>query len=204
MTALKQRPLSGQGPVVLKMATPEAWLPIALSRMDLVLSDHAHCEKKAAANALSMLQVYPELPGLPAQMARLAREESAHLARVLAILERRGWPLLRDEGDPYAQKLQGLIRQPFRERKLDRFLVAAIIEARSCERLALLAQGLQHDEELSRFYAELAQSEDGHQELFHRLACQATSPLEATTRLEELLQHEARLLSDLPLRPAVH
>jgi tRNA-(ms[2]io[6]A)-hydroxylase len=197
------RPLGGQGPVLLRCVTHPDWLPLALAHLDEVLIDHAHCEKKAAANALSLLQAYPELPGLPAQMARLAREESAHLARVLALLERRGLTLTRDKGDPYAQGLQALVRKTQPERRLDRLLVAAVIEARSCERLALLAGGLP-DPELRRFYAELAQSEDGHQELFFRLACLAADEAAARARLDELLQAEAELLVRLPLRAAIH
>src|SRR6476620_6187801 len=119
--------------VTLRCETGPRWLPNALAHLDEVLVDHAHCEKKAAANALSLLQAYPDVPGLPAQMARLAREESAHLARVLALLERRGLTLSRDKGDPYAQGLQLLVRKTHPERRLDRLLVAAIIEARSCE-----------------------------------------------------------------------
>src|SRR6186997_384037 len=130
-----RRPLSGIGPVQLRRATDPRWLPLALERFDEVLVDHAHCEKKAAANALSLLQAYPEIPGLPAQMARLAREESAHLARVLALMEERGLVLTRDAGDPYAQRLQELVRKSQPERRMDRLLVAALIEARSCERL---------------------------------------------------------------------
>jgi tRNA-(ms[2]io[6]A)-hydroxylase len=176
---------------------------LAVERFTEVLVDHAHCEKKAAANALSLLQSYPELDGLPAHMARLAREESAHLARVLRLMEERGLKLLKDEGDPYAQELQRLVRKPYEQRRLDRLLIAAIIEARSCERLALLAEALP-DEPLRRFYAELAQSEDGHQSLFHRLAVQASGEAEAEARLEELLAAEAAVVARLPLRAAVH
>jgi tRNA 2-(methylsulfanyl)-N6-isopentenyladenosine37 hydroxylase len=127
---IERRPLSGAAVVQLASRTDPRWLPQALERFDEVLIDHAHCEKKAAANALSLMQSYPEIPGLPAQMARLAREESAHLARVLALMERRGLMLTRDTGDPYAQKLQALIRKTQPERRLDRLLVAAVIEAR--------------------------------------------------------------------------
>ncbi len=189
--------------VVLKVATHPDWLPLALGHFDEVLLDHAHCEKKAAANALSILQAYPTVPGLPAQMARLAREEAAHLARVLQVMEARGLVLGIDRGDPYAQGLQKLMRNPHPERQLDRFLVAAIIEARSHERLGLLASGLE-DESLKRFYEELAQSEDGHQRLFLRLAMEFTSVAVLEPRLEELLTREAELIQKLPLRPAIH
>src|SRR3954464_4953690 len=108
--------------IQLTRATDASWLPSALERFDEVLADHAHCEKKAAANALSLLQAYPEVPGLPAQMARLAREESAHLAKVLSLLEQRGLTLTRDGGDPYAKGLQKLLRNPPAQRRLDRLL----------------------------------------------------------------------------------
>jgi tRNA 2-(methylsulfanyl)-N6-isopentenyladenosine37 hydroxylase len=185
-------------PVVLKVATDPAWVQLAVARFDEVLEDHAHCEKKAAANALSLLQAYPDVPGLPAQMARLAREESSHLARVLALMDQRGVRLTRDHGDPYAQALVALCRS-----RLDRLLVAAIIEARSCERLDLLARHLD-DPELKRFYAELAQSEDGHQELFLRLASDAHGEAQATERLEALLREEADIVRKLPLRAGIH
>jgi tRNA-(ms[2]io[6]A)-hydroxylase len=187
----------------LRSATSPAWLEHALRHFDQVLVDHAHCEKKAAANALSLLQAYPTVPGLPAQMARLAREEAAHLARVLQLMEERGLALGRDGGDPYAQGLQALVRTGQVERPLDRLLVAGVIEARSAERLQLLAEFLE-DAGLKRFYAELAQSEDGHQRLFERLA-EAVAPVEVVqARLEALLVAEAALVARLPVRAAVH
>ena len=189
--------------IELRAATSADWLPLALERFDEILIDHAHCEKKAAANALSLLQAYPEVPGLPAQMARLAREESAHLARVLQVMEERGLILGKDLGDPYAQRLQKLMRTPAKERQLDRFLVAGLIEARSFERLALLADGLT-DAGLKKFYGELAKSEDGHTKLFARLAL-AIAPEEVVSeRLDALLDAEAELIRTLPVRAAIH
>jgi tRNA-(ms[2]io[6]A)-hydroxylase len=176
---------------------------VALADFDAVLVDHAHCEKKAAANALSLLQAYPDVPGLPAQMARLAREESAHLAKVLALMEERGLSLGRDGGDPYAKGLQALLRNGARERRLDRLLVAGIIESRSHERLALLAESLD-GARLRRFYAELARSEDGHQKLFVRLAQGLEEATVVEERLNALLDLEAALLAKLPVRAAIH
>jgi tRNA-(ms[2]io[6]A)-hydroxylase len=189
--------------IKLRVATDASWLPQALQRFDEVLIDHAHCEKKAAANALSLLQAYPEVPGLPALMARLAREESAHLAKVLQLMEERGLILGKDAGDPYAQGLQKLLRNPPKERQLDRFLVAGIIEARSAERLGLLARGLT-DPALKKFYAELETSEDGHQRLFLRLAREIAPDEVVSRRLAELLAGEAALIERLPIRAAVH
>lgn len=182
--------------------TPKAWARLALQRFDEVLIDHAHCEKKAAAHALSMLAAFPDAPGLPRAMARLAREEAGHLAQVLALMERRGLVLGRDAGDPYAQGLQALVRHPAAERLIDRLLISALIETRSEERLRLLAEALE-DEELKRFYGTLAEAEKGHGELFVRLARRA-SPASADARLAVLLREEARLVRGLPLRPAIH
>lgn len=187
----------------LKVVTDTQWLPHALAHFDEVLIDHAHCEKKAAANALSLLQAHPEVPGLPAQMARLAREESAHLAKVLELMDERGLTLGRDAGDPYAKGLQKLIRTGAKERRLDRLLVAGIIEARSHERLALLADGLT-EPSLKRLYAELAKSEDGHQRLFVRLAHGIEAEAVVNERLDALLTGEAELMASLPLRAAIH
>ena len=180
--------------------TPRAWAALAVERFDEVLIDHAHCEKKAAAHALSMLAAFPSVVGLPRAMARLAREEAGHLAQVLRLLEKRGLSLGRDPGDPYAQGLQALVRQPARERLLDRLLISALSETRSEERLRLLAGALR-EPELQEFYARLAQAEKGHGELFLRLARRCG---DVEDRLHELLRAEARLMRELPLRPAIH
>ena len=180
--------------------TREAWVELAIERFDEVLVDHAHCEKKAAAHALSMLAAFPGEPGLARAMARLAREEAGHLAQVLALVERRGLSLGRDRGDPYAQGLQALVRQPARERLLDRLLISALIEARSEERLRLLGERLP-DPDLRRFYARLAQAEKGHGQLFWRMAGDCEGREE---RFLVLSQAEARLVRELPLRPAIH
>ncbi len=201
MSTLPRRRPAPRG-VALRVPTSPAWLPAALAALDAVLVDHAHCEKKAAANALSLLQAYPDAPGLAVHMARLAREEAAHLALVLQWLERRGLALGRDRGDPYAQGLQALVRTGAGERQLDRLLVASLIEARSCERLALLASGLPEGE-LRDFYARLARSEDGHQRLFLRLA-ERLHGAAAQERLDVLLEEEAALVRRLPVRAAIH
>src|SRR5512140_717357 len=184
----------------LLVQTPRAWVTQAVERFDEVLVDHAHCEKKAAAHALSMLAAFPSTPGLPRAMARLAREEAGHLAQVLLLMEKRGLVLGRDAGDPYAQGLQAQVRQPARERLLDRLLISALIEARSEERLRLLGEALA-DAELREFYLKLAESEEGHGELFLKLARQQPG---AEDRLHELLRVEAELIRTLPVRPAIH
>lgn len=189
-----------KAPVELLCQTPPAWVRLAIERFDEVLVDHAHCEKKAAAQALSLLAAFPSEPGLPRAMARLAREEAGHLAQVLAMMEKRGLSLGRDAGDPYAQGLQAMVRQPARERLLDRLLVSALIEMRSEERLRLLGQHLP-DPALREFYGRLADAERGHGELFLRLARKGEG---FAVRAGQMLAAEARLIRELPLRPAIH
>jgi tRNA-(ms[2]io[6]A)-hydroxylase len=188
--------------VELLATTPSAWVRLAVDRFDEVLVDHAHCEKKAAAQALSMVAAFPDVPGLARAMARLAREEAGHLAHVLQLLEKRRLRLGRDPGDPYAQALQKHVRQPTAERLLDRLLVSALIELRSRERLELLSKHLP-EAELRNFYARLAAAEAGHGALFWRLA-QKASPEAAAGRASELAAAEARIVRDLPVRPAIH
>jgi tRNA-(ms[2]io[6]A)-hydroxylase len=187
--------------VKLLCQTAPAWIGQAIERFDEVLVDHAHCEKKAAAHALSLLAAFPQEPGLARAMARLAREEAGHLAQVLSLLEKRGLSLGRDGGDPYAQALQAQVRHPARERLLDRLLVSALIEMRSEERLDLLALHLP-EKELREFYARLADAERGHGELFLRLARKVSPQWEA--RFSHLVRVEAKLVGELPLRPAIH
>ncbi|HEX4382032.1 MAG TPA: tRNA-(ms[2]io[6]A)-hydroxylase [Myxococcales bacterium] len=180
--------------------TSPAWVKLAVARFDEVLVDHAHCEKKAAAHALSMLSAFPGEPELARAMAVLAREETGHLTQVLALMDARGLTLDRDTGDPYAQGLQKLVRQPAQERLLDRLIVSALIEARSEERLRLLSQHLP-DQELREFYARLADSEAGHGSLFLRLAQRQPG---FAARFAEMAQIEANLIRDLPIRAAIH
>ncbi len=187
---------------MLLRATDPAWLVLALARLDEVLLDHAHCEKKAAAHALSLLSSYPEVPGLPRAMARLAREESGHLVQVLLLLDKRGLTLGRDPGDPYAQGLHKLLRNPRPQRLLDLLLISALIQERSRERLQLLADHLS-DPELRAFYARLAASEAGHGALFVRLARKVDREA-AQERLEALAHQEGQLIATLPIRAAIH
>jgi tRNA 2-(methylsulfanyl)-N6-isopentenyladenosine37 hydroxylase len=187
---------------MLQLETSPAWTALALSRFDEVLVDHAHCEKKAAAHALSLLASFPDVPGLPRAMARLAREEAGHLGQVLALLDQRGLSLGRDHGDPYAQGLLKRARTPRRERIVDMLLVSALIEERSRERLELLGRHLP-DSGLRAFYSKLAASEAGHGALFVRLA-RKVAPAEAAPRLAALAREEAVLVRDLPLRAGIH
>ncbi|HEX8909943.1 MAG TPA: tRNA isopentenyl-2-thiomethyl-A-37 hydroxylase MiaE [Anaeromyxobacteraceae bacterium] len=187
---------------ILRSATGPRWAEVALSDLDRTLGDHAHCEKKAAASALKLVADHPDRPELVRPLARLAQEEQQHLMAVLVELSRRGAPLPADEGDPYAQSLLRLVR-PGAGRLVDRLLVAALIEARSCERLALLGQALPAGR-LRDLYLRLAQSEAGHERLFVGLAEGEVGATEGRTRLGALAEAEARIAAALPLLPRIH
>ena len=174
-----------------------------MGRVDLLLQDHAHCEKKAAASALALVSAHPDRPKLVAALARLAQEETSHLFLVLAELERRGLHLGRCESDPYAKALRSFVRSGAETQLCDRLLVGAIIEARSCERFSLLERHCT-EARLTAMYGSLVASEAGHHALFLRLADEVVGRRPASERLDELLDREAELIVRLPLRPAVH
>jgi tRNA-(ms[2]io[6]A)-hydroxylase len=186
----------------LRCETPRAWLDHALAHLDEVLEDHAHCEKKAAATALSLLSSFPDQPELAMAMAALAEEEAGHLRRVVEVLHKRGKSLGRDPGDPYAQQLLAFVRGG-EDRLLDRLLVSACIEARSCERLKLLADHL-NEPELKAMYAEFFAAEAGHFRLFTELATKIYGKDKTQVRLDALLTEEARIVALLPVRSVVH
>ena len=146
---------------MLKSPTDPRWLPCALVRLDALLADHAHCEKKAAATALSLVGAYPDRERLVRHLSALAIEELRHFRAVHERLRARGLGLTRDAGDPYAKQLMQLVRSGGDARLMDRLLVGGLIEARSHERLTLLAEGIA-EPGLAGFYASLARAEHGH------------------------------------------
>lgn len=187
---------------LLRSKTDPRWAAIAVADLDATLQDHAHCEKKAAASALKLVADFPAPPGLVRSLARLAQEELQHFLAVVAELGRRGVPLQPDRGDAYAQALVRLVRHGAPDERLcDRLLVSALIEARSCERLGLLAEALP-DAGLRELYARLAQAEAGHERLFVELA-RGVRP-DAGARLAALAEEEARVVAGLPLLPRIH
>lgn len=170
--------------------------------MNAVLVDHAHCEKKAAASAMSLVAGYPECDELVRRMSALAVEELQHFRAVYERILERGLALGRDQGDPYAQKLMTLVR-PNRGRLTDRLLVFGLIESRSHERLELLATHLESPA-LRRFYGDLAKAESRHSELFRELACRYDDANAVSQRLNELARREAEIIAGLPLEPRIH
>ena len=183
--------------------TSAAWLEQALAHPETVLLDHAHCERKAAGVALQLMFRYPSDGALAAVLSPLAREELEHFERVLALLQRRGVALTPLPAPPYGAALAARVRRQEPARMLDSFLVAGLIEARSHERMALLAAH-SPDPELAGLYGDLLASEARHFGLYW-LLCERRWPREEVTgRLEELAEVEAELLAALHSQPRMH
>lgn len=177
----------------LAAASDRAWLDQALARPDLILIDHAHCERKAAGVALQMMFRYPSDQGLAAVLSPLAREELEHFEQVLALLERRGIPLRPLAAPAYGALLSAQVRRGEPERMLDSFLVAGLIEARSHERMALLAAH-SPDPELQALYGDLLASEARHFGLYWVLCEERFGRAITMARLEALAASETDAL----------
>ncbi len=152
----------------LPCATPRAWVDWALANPELLLIDHAHCEKKAASTAVNLMFRYVDKPELLDALSRLAREELLHFEQVLAIVRARGVELRHLEPSRYAAGLRAVARTHEPARLVDVLIIGAFIEARSCERFAVLAPEL--DAELGRYYRFLLNSEARHFQDYLRLA----------------------------------
>jgi tRNA 2-(methylsulfanyl)-N6-isopentenyladenosine37 hydroxylase len=187
----------------LRTATPAAWTEVVLADLDAFLVDHAFCERKAAATAMVLVNHGGDRPELVRAMIELAREELEHFRLVHEVLLSRGLRLGRDGKDPYVALLMKEVRTGRDTHLLDRLLVAGLVEARSCERLGLVAAALPGGE-LRALYEELTRAEARHHALFVRLARQAFDPAGVEARLDELLDAEAAIAAGLPLRAAVH
>ncbi len=189
--------------LTLAAPTSEAWVDQAIANMDQILVDHANCEKKAAGNALSLLFRYPSNGILANALSPLAREELLHFEKVQRHIERLGIKVKHLPAPPYGSQLTQHIRKQEPHYLLDSLLVAAIIEARSHERLGLL--GIHCLEaELRAFYQWLADAEERHLELYIDLAHHHFPADEVNTRLQVLLTLEAQILSTLHPKPRIH
>jgi tRNA-(ms[2]io[6]A)-hydroxylase len=202
---------------MLHLAAPsdDDWGHRALAAIDEILLDHAHCEKKAASTALSMIFRFPEYPQLLLPMSALAREELEHFELVVALIRRRGHEFARLEPSAYAARLMTAVRNSGSARLLDTLLCCSLIEARSCERMQLIAHALaergadapEHDHhELFRLYDSLLASEARHHATYVELArsCIDIDERSLQARLADLAEHEATIIRTADGPPRMH
>jgi tRNA-(ms[2]io[6]A)-hydroxylase len=172
--------------------TPQLWVENALANPELLLIDHANCEKKAASTALNLMYRYVDNFDLLNKMSRLAREELRHFEQVIAIMKRRNIEYRQITASRYAVKLREAVRPNDPDKLVDILIVGAIIEARSCERFARIATFL--DEELEKFYLSLLKSEGRHFKDYLALAKSIASQQEVSDRLAMFLAIEKKLI----------
>lgn len=188
---------------ILKQPTSQAWIEQAINNLDIILLDHSHCERKAASVAINFMFRYPAHAKLVKQLTTIAKEELEHFEQVNQWLERRGVPLAPLNAPPYGSGLKSQVRKKEPNRLLDSLLVSCLIEARSHERLDLLAAHCP-DPELSNFYNSLVASEARHYGIYWVLADTYFERDVVQQRLEELAIAESNLLANLHPEPRVH
>ena len=185
----------------LKLPTDPRWVRIAEIELEEILTDHAYCEQKAARHCISIISRYPEYTRLVDELAPIVTEEWGHFRQVLAEMKKRNLILGRQRKDEYVNKLRSFMKTGVsREDKLlEELLVAALIEARSCERFRLLSLNIK-EEELRGFYHSFMVSEAGHYVLFLELARSYFGKERAEARWQEYLDFEAKIMDGLELR----
>jgi tRNA-(ms[2]io[6]A)-hydroxylase len=189
----------------LKSATPSRWVEVVAADLDATLGDHAHCELKAASTAMSLVGRFADHPALVSDLTALAREEMKHFDQVHRLVRARKGVLPRVSTDRYAKRLA---TAPLKGLKgssalVDKLVICAFIEARSCERFRLLSKG-PVGATLQAFYAELEGAEGRHHELFLEHAVSEAGEVVVAARVEEVARIEAAIVRELPLEPRIH
>jgi tRNA-(ms[2]io[6]A)-hydroxylase len=178
----------------LKSETTAEWIEQIDDNLDQLLIDHAHCEKKAAGTAMNLIFAYVENDELCREMELIVNEELEHFRMVLELLKRRNIRFRRIKPSSYGRRLNELVRRDEPQRGVDRLLVAGLIEARSCERFAVLRDHVR-DPELADFYGGLFESEARHHATYVRLAKQFDDEPNILARLDWLADEEATIIN---------
>lgn len=185
----------------LKLPTDPRWVNLAEKSLEEILTDHAYCEQKAASTCISLIQQHPDRERLVEELAPIVTEEWGHFRMVMKELNNRELKLGRQRKDEYVNKLIEFRKKGKNGREevlLDQLLMAALIEARSCERFRLLSEGLT-DDHLKKFYREFMISEAGHYRLFIDLATEYCGKERTKERWQEWLDYEREVIEHLEL-----
>lgn len=185
----------------LKLATDPYWVNIAEKSIDEILIDHAYCEQKAASTCISLIVKFPDRKELVDEVTPIVAEEWGHFRKVLKELANRGYEFGPNRADDYVNELIKFQRQGGREeeRLMDKLLISAMIEARSCERFRLLSLHIS-DDKLKSFYHDFMVSEAGHYVTFIELAKKYASEAAVKIRWQEMLDFEANIMKNRELR----
>jgi tRNA-(ms[2]io[6]A)-hydroxylase len=185
----------------LKLPTDPRWADVAALSIEFILTDHAYCEQKAASSCISLIIAYPELNELVDELTPIVSEEWAHFEAVLAKIRERGLTFGKQRKDEYVLALQDLmlIGGSKNDRLIDRLLICALIEARSCERFKVLWQNLA-DKELREFYYTFMVSEARHYTTFITLARKYAERENVDARWQYFLDGEAKILREIGFR----
>ncbi|MBL7765128.1 MAG: tRNA-(ms[2]io[6]A)-hydroxylase [Chitinophagaceae bacterium] len=185
----------------LKLPTDPRWVDLTAISLEAILTDHAYCEQKAASTCISLIQKYAEYEELVEALSPIVTEEWGHFRMVLSELKKRKLSLGKQRKDDYVNALflhEKKGGSP-EDRFLDKLLIMALIEARSCERFRLLSEGLA-DESLRAFYRKFMISEAGHYRLFIDLSKRYFDEKKVMKRWREWLQIEKEILKDMKVR----
>lgn len=189
----------------LKLPTDPRWANIAESNLEMILTDHAWCEQKAASNAISLITQNSEYEDLVHELTAIAIEEMEHFKMVIDIIKQRGYTLGREQKDDYVGQLMRFSRKDGSRNMafIDRLLFAAMIEARSCERFRVLSSNIK-DEFLSKFYHELMVSEASHYTTFLNFAKKYSVDVDVDKRWKEWLEFEGQLIQSYGNKEQIH
>lgn len=185
----------------LKLPTDPRWANLAAKSLEEILTDHAYCEQKAASTCISLIQQFPDKEDLVEKVAPLVTEEWGHFRQVLAEMNRRGLKLGRQRKDEYVHALFKLERKGGSrdDQLLEKLLIAALIEARSCERFRVLSLNMA-DDSMQKFYHNFMIAEAAHYRMFIALAETYLSKEKVKIRWKEYLEGEAAIMQQLELR----
>lgn len=191
----------------LSLPTDPRWVNIVEKNIEEILSDHAWCEQKAATNAITIVTNNSEYPDLVTDLLALAKEEIEHFQLVHEIIKKRGLKLARERKDHYVGELAQYMKRNSNGTRVsglvERLLFSAIIEARSCERFKVLSENIE-DEELSKFYRELMESEAGHYTTFITYARKYGVGIDVETRWREWLAFESEVIANYGKSESIH
>ena len=189
----------------LTVSTRPDWVDAVMANIPLFLQDHADCERKASAMAMSLVAKYPDRHEIIPELIATGIEELQHFQQVHQIMRKKGVPLAKEiEVDPYIKALMGLIHSDSKRRFLDRLLLASIIECRGAVRFRLISDAMDNDELLKNFYYDLWVSEAKHGHIFVKMALEYFDKDQVYSRLHYLNKEEGEIVKGLKNRAALH